>query len=750
MIDTRNLFRRLGLRRARAAVAGWGASSMARIPIQSRIVLLSLLGAVVALTMTALEIHGLRAVSRAVDHLASEAVPELTDDFRAAQAHAELQNSVKSYVVARAYLASHAELEALRADILGGRVALRRAARDIGLSEASVDGYLATVARMTGDTRYPLDRIGADMPVLLAAYADVAEEIAGNVDRAGALATSASGAARDAYSVTTALAFALGAVGLATVLILGPLIGGSITREIRAAAEALMRLAGGERDVPTGPVQRDDAIGDMARALEVFRRQAGAAEEAARLRERQAEADKAETAARLAEAERRRRADAAAQAEAEAREARERALLVEVAELVSAAAAGDLSRRIAADGVDGVLHELCEGINAVVDRVRVSVDELSELLRAMADGDMTVRATAEGDGVFARLARDANATAARLDTMIGTISDTSDAVTAETGDLTRASADLSERTETAAATLEESATALDRIDHLVHDSAAASREGAALASRVRDDASAGRAVVSRAVAAMGAIAESSHRVSTITDLLDEIAFQTNLLALNAGVEAARAGPAGRGFSVVASEVRALARRTAEAASEIDGIVDEAGRQVEGGVALVAETDEGLSAIDRSVEELAALMATLTESMEDQAAGIREVSRSVTELDGVTQANAAMQEEMTAATRALAGEAEGLADLVRRFRYRTDVPPHAPDRDDVHGTDDPGAEPWAGRDHAGPDDDDDGNRGDPRDDAQDHPRADDRGDLRNDDHADVSTEAPGPADRERAA
>ena len=144
-----------------------------------------------------------------------------------------------------------------------------------------------------------------------------------------------------------------------------------------------------------------------------------------------------------------------------------------------------------------------------------------------------------------------------------------------------ASNDLSRRTEQQAASLEETAAALDQITLTVKKTA----EGAKLAresvAKARTDAEHGGAIVRQAVDAMGKIEKSSHQISQIIGVIDEIAFQTNLLALNAGVEAARAGDAGRGFAVVASEVRALAQRSAEAAKEIKGPdfdLDGAGRR----------------------------------------------------------------------------------------------------------------------------------------------------------------------------
>ena len=174
-------------------------------------------------------------------------------------------------------------------------------------------------------------------------------------------------------------------------------------------------------------------------------------------------------------------------------------------------------------------------------------------------------------------------------------------------------------------------------------------------------------VVKEAIAAMEKIETSSKAIGQILDMIDQISFQTNLLALNAGVEAARAGEAGKGFAVVAQEVRGLAQRAANAAAEINTLIERSTQEVDSGVALVLKTGTALDTIESRVSDVSRLIDEVVGSAREQSRRLAEISGSMGELDQVTQQNAAMVEETTAATHALAAEGDRLGEQVDAFK-----------------------------------------------------------------------------------
>ena len=339
----------------------------------------------------------------------------------------------------------------------------------------------------------------------------------------------------------------------------------------------------------------------------------------------------------------------------------------EVAEIVSAAANGDFTRRVSAEGKSGFFLRLAEDLNRLLQTAQGGLDDVVKMLSAMAEGDLTKSIDANYAGTFGQLKDDANLTVARLREIVTQIKQATDAINTAAQEIAHGNQDLSSRTEEQASSLEETASSMEQLTGTVKQNADNARTANELASNARQVAEKGGTVVAQVVQTMGAIHQSSSKIADIIGVIDGIAFQTNILALNAAVEAARAGEQERGFAVVATEVRSLAQRSAAAAKEIKELISDSVDKVENGSRLVDQAGRTMEEVVAAIARVAGIMTDIAEASREQSSGIEQVGLAITQMDEVTQQNAALVEEAAAAAESLEEQARSLSDAVSVFR-----------------------------------------------------------------------------------
>jgi methyl-accepting chemotaxis protein len=305
-------------------------------------------------------------------------------------------------------------------------------------------------------------------------------------------------------------------------------------------------------------------------------------------------------------------------------------------------------------------------------------NELSRAIDALARGDLTASVRGNFKGEYAALAASMNGTLDKLRTMVFEINKSARSIANAVAEISTGNADLNKRTQEQSAALEQTSARLESLTATVKQNAGNAVQANQLAAGARNAAEKGGDVVGAAVHAMGAITESSKKVSDIISVIEQLAFQTNMLALNAAVEAARAGDQGRGFAVVAAEVRNLAQRSASAAKEIKSLIQDSQDKVHQGAALVNQSGLTLQDIVTSVKRVSDIVEEIKAASEEQAEGIDQINSAVAQMDKGTQQNAAMVQEGTAAAESVTEQAKTMTELVERFNIGEMEEPDEPE------------------------------------------------------------------------
>ncbi|MBT2326188.1 MCP four helix bundle domain-containing protein [Variovorax paradoxus] len=295
------------------------------------------------------------------------------------------------------------------------------------------------------------------------------------------------------------------------------------------------------------------------------------------------------------------------------------------------------------------------------------LNEAVHVAQTVAAGDLRSEVlvkTRDETGLLMQALKGMNANLAKV---VGDVRAGTDTIAAASSQIASGNQNLSTRTEEQASSLEETAASMEELTSTVKQNADNARQANQLAISASKVAMKGGDVVSQVVDTMASINASSKKIVDIIGVIDGIAFQTNILALNAAVEAARAGEQGRGFAVVASEVRSLAQRSAAAAKEIKGLIDDSVGKVDAGSALVGEAGKTMEEIVSSVKRVTDIIGEITAASHEQTQGIEQINQAITQMDQVTQQNAALVEEASAAAQSMQEQAGNLVDAVSVFR-----------------------------------------------------------------------------------
>ena len=315
----------------------------------------------------------------------------------------------------------------------------------------------------------------------------------------------------------------------------------------------------------------------------------------------------------------------------------------------------------------GEFAAMKSALNHTLSMLASYIKEISYVLNCMSNQDMTQSITREYVGEFNEIKTAINSIAETFNHILKEINAAADQVAIGSKQIAESSMQLAEGTSEQASSVEELNATIEDIAGQTQNNTQNAENANHLSKNAMENVEKGSNEMKGMLSAMEQINRSSVSISNIIKVIDDIAFQTNLLALNAAVEAARAGAHGKGFSVVAEEVRNLAAKSLNASKEISELIGDSVSRVSEGSKIAHETAESLEIIVKEIKEISGIASQVAQASTHQSGAIGQINIGLNQISTVTQSNSAASEEQASASQQLASQADLLKAMVNQFR-----------------------------------------------------------------------------------
>jgi methyl-accepting chemotaxis protein len=340
--------------------------------------------------------------------------------------------------------------------------------------------------------------------------------------------------------------------------------------------------------------------------------------------------------------------------------------LTEIREILHKVGQAQFDKKVEGDYA-GEFLVIKKDLNMVIAGLGEYIREIDKCLVELSSGNLTYKMNRTLDGEFVKLQNSITQINNNLNKTMSEISSASQQVLMGAKQISSSAMDLANGASTQASSVQELNASIDMINQQTKLNAENADEANTLSNKSTQNAHVGNDAMKEMLNAMIQIKDSSYNISKIIKVIQDIAFQTNLLALNAAVEAARAGEHGKGFAVVAEEVRSLAARSQEAATETTGLITDSISRVDAGSGIAESTAETLDVIVKNANEVLQIINSISASSREQAEAITQIGAGISQISQVIQSNSAASEETAASAEELTSQAELLQQLVSYFK-----------------------------------------------------------------------------------
>lgn len=341
--------------------------------------------------------------------------------------------------------------------------------------------------------------------------------------------------------------------------------------------------------------------------------------------------------------------------------------LTQVSEAAEKIAAGQLDTRFDYD-CDDAVGSLCSSFRRCTDTTRRYIADISEKLDRLANKDFTVEITEDYIGDYGAIKVSLEKIISSMRDVIGNIETASRQVTIGAEHVADSSTELAAGVADQTNTIRRLNESIEEITDRVKNEDAEAQEASRLANSARQKIESSNEEMKKLLEAMDSILKMSSETAKIVKTIDDIAFQTNILALNASVEAARAGAAGKGFTVVADEVRNLAAKSAEAANRTSALINETVDAISSGAALANSTAEYLADAVKDTVNVDSSISKISESAREQSGYMDILSESIGTISDIVDQTSDTAQTGAASSEELSGQASMLTGLISEFKH----------------------------------------------------------------------------------